>query len=114
MNQKTGPMLPSLKCTFYNSAFTDAEKAAIMSTTNSNPASNDFFGGVGLPGGNATVDKVFALSVYEAQAYLGAAPEFLQDWNVKMQAHPTTYATLKGCWTHSSSGRGFWWLRITP
>ncbi len=99
--------------TFYNSAFNDAEKAAIVAVTNSNPASNDFYGDARLPGGNDTVDKVFALSAYEARTYLRAAPASVQDWNAGMQARPTPYATMKGCWTHGSSGRGFWWLR-TP
>ncbi|MBO6132960.1 MAG: hypothetical protein J6P05_01315 [Lachnospiraceae bacterium] len=96
--------------TFYASAFNDAEKAMILDTNNSNPDSSAFFG-VGLPGGNPTTDKVFALSVYEAQQLFGAAPEAVQDWNEKMQAKPTAYATMRGCWTHPRSGRGFWWLR---
>ena len=96
--------------TFYNAAFNDTEKAVIVTAANSNPGSYEFFGGQGLEGGNATSDYVFALSAYEAQAYLGAS---LADWNTNMQARCTTYATMKGCWTHPSSGRGFWWLR-TP
>ena len=96
--------------TFYNTAFDDAQKSKIITVTNSNPDSSAFFGGQGLAGGNDTSDNVFALSAYEAQAYLGAS---LADWNTNMQAKCTTYATMKGCWTHPSSGRGFWWLR-TP
>ncbi|MCR5746174.1 MAG: DUF6273 domain-containing protein [Lachnospiraceae bacterium] len=96
--------------TFYASAFTDQEKAMILDTYNQNPDSTQFYG-VGLPGGNPTNDKVFALSVYEAQMLFGAAPEAVQDWNAKMQAQTTPYAQLKGCWTHPRSRRGFWWLR---
>ena len=96
--------------TFYNGAFNDMEKTAVLTVTNTNPASDDFYGGAGLPGGDDTVDKVFALSAYEAKLYLGAG---LSDWNARMQACPTTYAMMKGCWTNGGSGRGFWWLR-TP
>ena len=97
---------------FYDTAFTAEEKQCIVEVTNSNQDSGAFFGpGLGLPSGNATNDKVFALSVYEAQAYLGAVPQTVADWNPAMQATTTIYAQQQGCWTHSVNRRGFWWLR---
>lgn len=54
-----------LEETFLQTAFADAELAKIVQTTVENPA-NPFFG---TPGGPATEDRLFLLSLEEAEAY---------------------------------------------
>ena len=50
---------------FYNSAFTAAEKNSILQVTNSNPNNERF----GTSGGSQTQDRIFLLSIDEANRY---------------------------------------------
>ena len=84
--------------TFLNAAFSANEQAAIQSTNVSadrNPYRN-------TDPGNATTDKVFLLSIDEAERY------FSSDDARKCQ--PTAYAVENGAW-ESGSGNCWWWLR---
>lgn len=53
---------------FYNKAFSDKEKTAILDTTIINADNKEFES----KGGNNTVDRVFCLSIDEAKKYLGS------------------------------------------
>ena len=59
-----------LKGTFYNSAFSEAEKAAILTTRIDNSRAAGDPGDYGVAGGEDTEDPVFALSYQEAMRYL--------------------------------------------
>ncbi|MBQ6505012.1 MAG: hypothetical protein IJI57_13975 [Flexilinea sp.] len=50
---------------FYNNAFTAAEKNSILLVTNSNPNNERY----GTPGGSQTQDRIFLLSIDEANRY---------------------------------------------
>jgi len=79
--------------TFYNAAFTDAEKASIATTTLSNSGAND------------TTDNVFALSEEEAYKYLVSG--------VSMTTSGTDYAVANGAYLSKRHGTTGWWLRST-
>jgi|GEM_PF-1727299 len=51
---------------FYNTTFSDAEKAKISESTITNASNSKY----GIRGGNDTTDKVFLLSLQEAETYL--------------------------------------------
>ena len=87
-----------LNSTFFNNAFTSAEKASIMTVRNSNPNDPDH----GTGGGNDTDDNVFLLSIDEVKKYL---PN-----DVSRQCMPTYHAIQNGGWTNDS-GYSIWWLR---
>ncbi|MGM9608379.1 MAG: DUF6273 domain-containing protein [Oscillospiraceae bacterium] len=59
---------------FYDKTFTDAEKAKIVETTVENKSNPQY----GIPGGSDTTDKVFLLSLGEAEKYLGGGVELLR------------------------------------
>ena len=90
---------------FLNEAFNPSEQSKIATVTNENPDNPEY----GTDGGNATQDKVFALSVEEAEKY------FLND-NDRMAA-PTSYAKMRGSLVSDDDSlptgekTGFWWLR---
>ena len=93
-----------LNGTFYNTAFGSAEKSKIVSTTltNANNPSD------GTNGGKNTNDKVFLLSIDEANRYFGSEEA--------RRCAPTDYAIAKGAVTDSSYTTGgraacWWWLR---
>ncbi len=93
-----------LNNTFYNTAFTDSQKAAI-NTTNVSAENNSTYG---TSGGSATDDKVFLLSASEAEKYF--------ETDGARMANCTEYAlsrngdsALRNNVTQSS----YWWLR-TP
>lgn len=82
---------------FLNTAFTESEKNSIATTTVNNPNSD-----WGTNGGNATSDKIFALSIDEAEKYFSSSDS--------RKAYVTTYAKNQGAYAYSD-GRGRWWLR---
>ncbi len=84
---------------FYQSAFSDMEKERICNVLNSNKANPRF----GTEDFDDTTDKVFLLSVFEAEKYF---PD-----NSSRMALPTDFAKKNGIymsWNHP-----WWWLRTT-
>lgn len=84
---------------FYEKAFTDSEKAAIITTKVSTPDNAKY----GTKGGEDTEDKVFALSIEELEKYFPAPAD--------RRAKPTGHATEDGVYTYSETGYTIWWLR---
>ena len=87
-----------LNSDFYTTAFNDIEQSKIANTlvrTENNPE-------YGTAGGNDTEDKVFLLSIEEAESF------FIND--KERRALSTKYAVKAGVGT-SAEGYGFWWLR---
>ena len=92
---------------FYDAAFSDSEKSLIQTATIKND-DNPLYG---TPGGNDTEDKVFCLSLEEAQLYFTGTED-------RMSAL-TDYAVSRGASVNeenkpeSGMKTGWWWLR-TP
>jgi tetratricopeptide (TPR) repeat protein len=84
---------------FYETAFSETERALVAQTTNSNP-DNAYYG---TEGGADTTDSVFLLSIDEAEKYFSS-----DDGRV---CYPTDYAVSQGAWTNSDTGACSWWLR---
>ncbi|MBQ1397048.1 MAG: toll/interleukin-1 receptor domain-containing protein [Clostridia bacterium] len=91
---------------FLRAAFSSEEQARIATITNRNPNNPSLFS---ANGGNLTQDRVFALSIEEAE-------KFFRSDNDRMAA-PTAYAIKQGAYESSKlslkHGRktGYWWLR---
>ena len=91
---------------FLRAAFSSEEQARIATVTNLNPKNPSLFG---ARGGNLTQDRVFALSIEEAE-------KFFRSDNDRMAA-PTAYAIKRGAYVsdnYSFKNRkktGWWWLR---
>jgi len=83
---------------FYNDAFTEEEKKRILLTEVRNEDNPRYK----TPGGNDTEDRVFLLSLGEAERYLPKT--FLS------QRMVTPYAKKHGAYT-SGLGTCWWWLR---
>ena len=83
---------------FYQSAFNATEKNKIQITN----VKNDDNPEAGTPGGNDTEDKIFLLSIGEAQQYFSSNSERI--------CCPTQYAKDKGCRT-DNKGACSWVLR---
>lgn len=83
---------------FFSSAFSEEEQAMIPSVTV--PADENPY--YSTNPGNATQDKVFLLSITEANKYF--SPDSAR------QCKPTEYAVASGVWK-SDSGNCWWWLR---
>ena len=83
---------------FINKAFSGAEKALICDTYLQNPANSKY----GTDGGNDTTDKVFLLSIDEANTY------FSND--EAREAKATRHAKYEGAYA-SENGNSWWWLR---
>ena len=89
---------------FISKAFSSSQQAQIATVTNQNPNNPQY----GTKGGNATQDKIFALSIDEANKYF-------RDDKDRMAA-PTDYAK-KGCYVSDNYSlpngekTGWWWLR---
>ena len=101
---KTCSLRSWLNETFLNSAFTTAEQSKIKSTTVSAGKNPRY----GTSAGNATRDKVFLLSITEANKY------FTTDEARKCV--PTAYAKANGAYTisdYTKDGEStcWWWLR---
>ena len=99
---------------FYNSAFTESEKKYIQTSYLEN-ADNLWYG---TEGGNDTEDKVFALSLAEAEQYFGITKDWGNYWYSATPelsaAKVTAYAEAQGMWVSTSgstAGNGWWWLR---
>lgn len=83
---------------FINGAFAEKEKALICDTYLQNPDNPK----EGTDGGNDTTDKVFLLSIDEAEKYF--------DNTVARRAGATDYAIANGIGM-TGSGGSYWWLR---
>ena len=92
---------------FINKAFSSSEQAKITTVTNQNPDNLKY----GTSGGNTTQDKIFALSIDEAEKYFGNDDDRM--------AAPTDYAKKQGCFVSddyslpNGEKTGWWWLRST-
>ena len=87
---------------FINKAFSSSEQAKIATVTNQNPDNSKY----NTKGGNATQDKIFALSIDEVYHY------FRDD----RMAAPTGYAKKQGAtvsdiYSLPSGEKTGWWLR---
>ena len=102
---ETSSLRKWLNGSFYDSAFSESEKNRIQTVINTNP-DNPLYG---TTGGNDTEDKVFCLSLEEAQNYFKNAEDRM--------AAPTDYAVSQGAMTNDDSKlsngmkTGWWWLR---
>ena len=94
-----------LNGTFYDTAFSESEKSRIQNVKNKNP-DNPLYG---TDGGSDTEDRVFCLSLEEAQLYFKDSKE--------RAAAPTAYAIKRGASTNdditldNGMKTGWWWLR---
>lgn len=94
-----------LNGTFYDEAFSDSEKSLIQTVTVKNPDNPEH----GTNGGNDTEDKVFCLSLEEAQLYFKDADDRM--------AAPTESALKLGAEINgevaleNGMNTGWWWLR---
>ncbi len=90
-----------LNVEFFRSAFNESEQQRILQVTLKNPDNPEY----GTAGGNDTADRIFLLSIDEAEKYIGS--------NTERQCKPTAYAEANGAYVDSDSGYSWWWLR-TP
>ena len=88
-----------LNGTFFRSAFSPEEQERILSTTV--PAGRNPM--YSTSPGNDTTDKVFLLSITEANKYFRSVEE--------RKCAPTKYAATQGAYTNPSNGNCWWWLR---
>lgn len=85
--------------TFLNNAFSTEEQAQIQNTTVSADKNPKY----STNPGNATTDKVFLLSIIEAEKYFSS--------DSARQCKPTRYAIANGAYVNSDNGNCYWWLR---
>ena len=83
---------------FYNTVFDDSIRDAIVTTNNSNPSNSKFR----TYGGNDTRDKVFLLSIDEANKYF--------ETGIYRAASGTEYAKSTRLYV-ADDGNSWWWLR---
>ena len=84
---------------FINTAFS-AEEQAMIPTVTVAPGKNPQYG---TNPGNPTQDKVFLLSIDEAEKYFKSSKA--------RRCKPTAYVVAKGAFVGSSNGNCWWWLR---
>ena len=102
---ETSSLREWLNGTFYDAAFSESEMELIQTVTIENPDNPVY----GTPGGNNTEDKVFCLSLEEAQIYFTDIDD--------RKAAPTEYAISHGAETGEDSAldngmkTGWWCLR---
>ena len=84
---------------FAETAFTKGELELIADTSLVNEPNPTY----GTAGGNDTEDKIFLLSLAEAQKYFA-------DDEARM-AYATDYAAEKNAWVSDFTGASWWWLR---
>lgn len=84
---------------FLNNAFNKEEQSMIATTAVKNAKNPEY----GTPGGADTKDKVFLLSIAEAEKYF--------NFDSDRQAEPTAYTVAQGAYVNN--GNCVWWLR-TP
>jgi hypothetical protein len=87
-----------LNSDFYLTAFNTDERKRIADTFVVNSENPEY----GTPGGVNTTDKIFLLSITEAQKYF-------KDDNAR-KLKPTPFAKMRGAWV-SNDGYSCWWLR---
>ena len=86
---------------FYSSAFSSAEQEQIFESASDNPDNAEY----GTAGGSSTADRIFLLSIDEAEQYLKSE---------KARRLPVTaYAKENGAVVNNDTGYSWWWLR-TP
>lgn len=83
---------------FINDAFKLKEQEKIIASTISNPDNAEYE----TSGGNETTDKIFLLSIDEAENLLNRD---------ERQAKCTDYAKAQGVWVDSVTDTPYWWLR---
>ena len=88
-----------LNSDFYNKAFNDSEKSRISITVLKNSDNPKY----GTLGGVDTRDRVFLLSLDEAEWYL--------IYDAERVLQPTPYAVKKGAFTNKRMQSSAWWLR---
>lgn len=90
-----------LNDTFVNEAFTTEEQEKILTTNVTADANPDY----DTDAGNDTEDKVFLLSIEEANRYF--------KYDSERQCVSTEYAKANGAYTYENDGASncFWWLR---
>ncbi len=84
---------------FLNSAFSESERAKILSVrvpADKNPKYD-------TNPGNVTQDKIFLLSIPEAEKYFGN--------NKERECKPTAFAAANGAYVNRDNGNCWWWLR---
>lgn len=86
-----------MNSTFQNAAFTEQERKSILATTLKNDENPEHK----TDGGNTTQDKVFLLSIAEAETLFRSDADRV--------AKNTAYAKEKGA--YDSNGADWWWLR---
>ena len=111
---ETSSLRAWLNGTFYENAFSEAEKGAILETEVENTAgqgydwAGEYAWAQPAAAVESTKDRVFLLSYAEAWRYLGSSRERM--------CVPTDYAVSRGAWTagtYQIDGKptGWWWLR---
>ena len=85
--------------TFMNAAFSDVEQKQIITSKVTADRNPDY----STDPGKDTTDKVFLLSITEANKYFSTDAE--------RQCIPTAYAKAKGCYVNSDKNTCWWWLR---
>ncbi|MBP5729930.1 MAG: hypothetical protein J6X19_01890, partial [Clostridia bacterium] len=83
---------------FFDRAFNETERTALISVTNTT-ADNDSFG---TSGGNTTTDLVYTFSAEELDEMFG---------DISKQAATTPYAAKRGVVAEYKTRLGSWWLR---
>ena len=84
---------------FYNTAFSESERSEIETTYVVNDDNAEY----GTDGGNDTSDKIFLLSIAEAEEYFSS--------DEARECEPTKYAVAEGAYENSDNGNCWWWLR---
>lgn len=88
-----------LNDSFLNAAFSEEEKVLIQSTTVSADKNPEY----STDPGTATTDKVFLLSINEAEKYFNS--------DEARKCAPTAYAKARGALTSVGDAKTWWWLR---
>ena len=83
---------------FMNDAFSQREQEKILATSIHNSDNAEYE----TPGGNDTSDKIFLLSIDEAENLLNRE---------ERQAQCTDYAKAQGVWVDGITDTPYWWLR---
>lgn len=84
---------------FLNNAFSADEQSKIVATNVSADKNPEY----STDPGNATTDKIFLLSVKEAEKYFSS--------DSARQCKPTEYAIANGTYVNDNNGDCWWWLR---
>jgi hypothetical protein len=104
-NYKESHIRSWLNDTFYNTAFTAAEKARIQTTTVDNSVASTGYSSNTYACAN-TSDKVFLLSYAEA-----TSATYGLSTTTSRELQPSAYAQSQGVITYISNGNSVWWLR---